>query len=151
LDWEAAGAIGEIFGALAVLLTLVYLSLQLRQNMRLTKALIRENRTDSSQKIILALADLADIVTGDNSDRAPAENFRLSMVLRAMFRDYEAYSYQRHADLLDETEWQAMRETWRDTLRSKEIRDVWYGVAPQYSKHLHQDLHEILSEEPTLP
>ena len=32
MDWNAIGAIGEIIGALAVFLTLVYLAIQIRQN-----------------------------------------------------------------------------------------------------------------------
>ena len=34
LNWEAIGAAGEIIGALAVVVTLVYLTFQLRQNTR---------------------------------------------------------------------------------------------------------------------
>ena len=34
MNWDAIGAIGEIVGALAVFLTLVYLAIQLRQNTR---------------------------------------------------------------------------------------------------------------------
>ena len=34
MNWEAIGAIGEVVGALAVLLTLVYLAIQIRQNTR---------------------------------------------------------------------------------------------------------------------
>ena len=32
MDWNALGAIGEIVGALAVFLTLIYLAIQIRQN-----------------------------------------------------------------------------------------------------------------------
>ena len=34
VNWDAVGAIGEIVGALAVVATLIYLSIQLRQNTR---------------------------------------------------------------------------------------------------------------------
>ena len=34
MNWEAAGAIGEIVGAVAVVLTLVYLAVQIRENSR---------------------------------------------------------------------------------------------------------------------
>ena len=38
MNWEAAGAIGEILGAAGVILTLIYLALQLRQNTKSTNA-----------------------------------------------------------------------------------------------------------------
>jgi len=34
MNWDAVGAIAELIGATAVVLTLVYLSIQLRQNTR---------------------------------------------------------------------------------------------------------------------
>jgi hypothetical protein len=32
MNWDAIGAMGEILGALAVLVTLIYLAVQIRQN-----------------------------------------------------------------------------------------------------------------------
>ncbi len=39
MNWEAVGAVGEIFGAAGVIATLGYLALQIRQNTRQTQAL----------------------------------------------------------------------------------------------------------------
>jgi hypothetical protein len=47
MDWNAIGAIGEIIGALAVFLTLVYLALQIRQN---TKAIQASAHSSSTNK-----------------------------------------------------------------------------------------------------
>jgi hypothetical protein len=150
MNWEAAGAIGEIIGAVAVLLTLVYLTVQVRQNIRLTKATIREYRTDSSQKVIMAIAHIADLLTTD-SELSAAEAVRVQMVMRSMFRDFEAYSYQHSAGFFDESEWNAMQETWRDTLSSKKVRHYWHELKAQYSTLLHDDLKLILEGEPTRP
>ena len=38
MNWDAIGAIGEIVGALAVLATLIYLAIQVRQNSVLQRA-----------------------------------------------------------------------------------------------------------------
>ncbi|MGI9324326.1 MAG: hypothetical protein ACR2PZ_03835 [Pseudomonadales bacterium] len=37
MNWDAIEAIGEVVGAVAVVLTLIYLSVQLRQNTRSSK------------------------------------------------------------------------------------------------------------------
>jgi len=42
MNWEAIGSIGEVVGAIAVLVTLVYLTLQVRQGNRLMQAQYRE-------------------------------------------------------------------------------------------------------------
>ena len=41
INWDAVGAIGEIVGAAAVVITLLYLSVQLRQNTRTAKHAIK--------------------------------------------------------------------------------------------------------------
>jgi NhaP-type Na+/H+ or K+/H+ antiporter len=38
MDWDAADAIGKVSGAIAVVLTLIYLSAQIRQNAKAVKA-----------------------------------------------------------------------------------------------------------------
>jgi hypothetical protein len=38
INWEAVGAIGEIVGAVAVVLTLGYLAVQIRQNTNASRA-----------------------------------------------------------------------------------------------------------------
>ena len=47
MNWEAIGAIGEITGALAVVVTLVYLSFQLRHNTYATRASTAQALEDS--------------------------------------------------------------------------------------------------------
>ena len=37
MNWEAAGALGEIIGAFAVLITLIYLSWQIRESSKATR------------------------------------------------------------------------------------------------------------------
>ena len=46
MNWEALGAIGEIIGAIAVIVTLVYLSIQLKQN---TKSINANNHNFVTQ------------------------------------------------------------------------------------------------------
>jgi hypothetical protein len=149
MNWEAVSAIGEVLGAVAVVITLIYLSIQVRQNSQLAKATLRENRTDSSQKVIFAIAEASELMAKDPSLRSEAESLRFALLSRAMFRDFEASSYQHHAGLLDESEWKAMKETWRDIMASQTVRAAWSRFSSQYSQILHDDLKEILSEEAT--
>ena len=47
MSWDAIGAIGELVGAAAVVVTLVYLALQVRQNNRLMQAQHRETNRNA--------------------------------------------------------------------------------------------------------
>ena len=43
MNWEAAGAIGEILAAIGVIVTPIYLAIQIRQNSKATTANIRQS------------------------------------------------------------------------------------------------------------
>ncbi len=47
MDWDAASAIAELTGSLAVIVTLIYLASQLRQQNQVTRAQIEQQRADS--------------------------------------------------------------------------------------------------------
>ena len=47
MNWEAVGAIGEIVGAIAVVLSLVYLAAQIRQNTKLVEEQCRAQKQSS--------------------------------------------------------------------------------------------------------
>lgn len=55
MNWEAIGAIGEVFGALAVLVTLFYFAVQIRQSNRLAEA--------QSQRELMTLDVFTPVVT----------------------------------------------------------------------------------------
>ena len=63
MNWEAIGAIGETIGAIAVVLTLVYLSIQIRQNTRSVRAA-------TYQSVAEALADCSYKLVGHMEDEA---------------------------------------------------------------------------------
>lgn len=49
MNWNAIGAIGEILGALAVAISLLYLAVQIRQNSRTVKGASVHNITQTIQ------------------------------------------------------------------------------------------------------
>jgi len=52
MNWEAIGAIGEIAGALAVVLTLLYLARQINESRKATVAQIYQGRADAASRSI---------------------------------------------------------------------------------------------------
>ena len=73
MNWEAIGAVGETVGALAVLVTLVYLAVQIRQNTKAVQAAAVDSTTSHVSKIrevIFANADVANMYRRGNEDPA---------------------------------------------------------------------------------
>jgi hypothetical protein len=69
VDWNAIGAIGEILGAVAVVVTLLYLSKQIRQNSRSVQvAALRDTTSQRNHwsELLATSPDLAEIVVRGN-------------------------------------------------------------------------------------
>ena len=57
MTWEAIGALGEIIGAIAVVITLLYLASQTRQNTRATHASATASTASEMETNLLAIAN----------------------------------------------------------------------------------------------
>ena len=60
MNWDALGALGELVGAAAVVATLIYLSVQLRQNTRTVKL-------SSAQAVTEELQAMFSLLSSDQS------------------------------------------------------------------------------------
>jgi hypothetical protein len=61
MDWSAIGAIAEIIGAAGVVVSLMYLAYQVRQNTRATKAGTRQALADGVQRLASDVVEVDDI------------------------------------------------------------------------------------------
>ncbi len=69
MDWNAIAAVGEILGAVAVVVTLLYLSKQIRQNSRAVQvAALRDTTAEWKHwsELLASSPDLAEIVARGN-------------------------------------------------------------------------------------
>jgi len=87
MNWDAIGAVGEIAGALAVVVSLVYLASQIRQSNRLMSLEATKFSTDTILTLTdMVLADdkLIDLMVKDSEDLTERELFKLKMLGRRM-------------------------------------------------------------------
>lgn len=86
INWEAAGAIGEIIGALGVIITLVFLVFQIRQNSRLLQN--NTNQLQQNHKLAIAQA-LGQSPQQQAAMVAISQDADLADIMFRGFRDYE--------------------------------------------------------------
>ena len=118
MNWEALGAIGEIVGAVAVVLTLGYLAVQIRQNTRAIRAAAHQETTRDVSDFVSRVADNADVARilrvglHDWDKLDDDERMRFSMLLfRAFFNFQHLFSLHREGTLDPEywaSQWQVM-------------------------------------------
>ena len=114
MNWEAIAAIGEILGATAVLVTIVYLAVQVRQNTASAAAATYDAALSGFNEINLAIAESEELtlifthgLTKPDS-LSEIEAIRFALLMRAGMNQYMKLLrlYQRGA--LPEQEWRSM-------------------------------------------
>jgi len=139
----------DLAGAGAVLLGLIFVGLELRQNQQMMRAQIRNDLSVGLNDIILVTAaneQLADVRRrfGEGTQLTDTEINQLWSWENAIFRYWENVHYQYRTGLYDEVEFLAQREAWRKSmLRSRAHRYHWCDWGETYSPEFRADMDKL--------
>ena len=127
------GALGEFIGSVAVLATLVYLTLQTRQNTMAISSQVDAARISATTSISMAIAtsgDLLKAIAEDSSDprMASPEAVRLGAYFRGMFNNFQWQFVQGRRGLLPTYSEALMEETVRSCFRGFRSFAGWWAT-----------------------
>lgn len=109
MNWESIGAISEIIGTIVVVITLVYLAVQIRQNNKLLLSESRQALVTNDVTSLSANLNHTKVFAKYVSGTALSEEEQLSIsfmfALDLRNREFEYFQYKN--GLLDETTWLA--------------------------------------------
>ncbi len=135
MNWDAIGAIAEIAGALAVVVSIVYLAIQIRSNTQATKASASFDATHSWSEFNNSILHASDEIIGINlkayrpdskaSDFTDAEYWRLSALHRTIFQSLEGQYYLYKYGYLEPGVWKSRSEVARGILEIPLMREWW--------------------------
>jgi len=117
MNWDAIGAVGEILGAIAVFVSLVYLAIQTKNN---TKALrssafhqVRESFSEVSLSMVedTSLALLVNRAISNDPSLNEEEIIRYNYFLTTFFRRGESAYFQSSEGTLQMETWMGIKET----------------------------------------
>jgi hypothetical protein len=140
----------DLLGALAVLLGLIFVGLELRQNQQMMRAQIRNDLSVGLNDVILVNAaneKLADARRrfGAGEQITLSELDQLWSWENAIFRYWENVHYQYRNDLYDETEFLAQREAWRKSmLNDRAHRYHWCDWGETYSPEFKAEMDALM-------
>ena len=150
MNWEALGAIGELVGAVAVIVTLVYLAAQIRQNNRSLTGATLNAITEHQQYELRWSTEIGDAF--QKAMRSPesmseSETWEVSEWTTAaiLARQNEYFQY-RHGLLLEEN-WQACKKIIPIILGPAWFHNWWevYGKETMSDEFVER-VEEILAE-----
>jgi hypothetical protein len=131
MNWDAIAAIAEVAGALAVLITLGYLAIQTRDNVKVMRSKAIWDAQMSFVEVNEILADggeLADVIykaLSDSSSLTEREKYQVHRFCRSWFQRMEAQFALYKSGILDEEIWELRRGYARAILKSPYFKEWW--------------------------
>jgi hypothetical protein len=152
MNWEAIGAVGEIVGALAVFLTLVYLAMQIRQNTKAIQASanhasvseVNQVRTSMYENADLAQIYVQGLAQPDNLDEENRVRFRL--LLHNIFLSGSNIQAQTKFTGLSQSTWESQLIILGRILSSPGGQWFWRGSRLEFEKSFREIVDKILHE-----
>lgn len=148
MNWESIGVIAEVVGAVAVVVSLVYLAIQVRSNTRALRAGSSFDTAHSwatfNEQLVSMLAGDSEFQSGGESrlvrigaqfygaeskadDLTDTERVLMSYMHRALFQKLEGQYFLYKLGYLDEPIWQARRDWARGIIELPLIKNWWDG------------------------
>lgn len=167
MNWEEIGVIAEVVGAVAVVISLGYLAIQVRSNTRALKASSSFDSTHSwattNEVLVSAIAGESDFQTNSNSrlveisakfynpetkpgDMNDSESVLMSMIHRVLFQKLEGQYYQFKHGYAEQQIWIARRDWARGILALPMGREWWNEELK--SSIYSQEFASIISNSP---
>ena len=107
MSWDAIGAVGELLGALGVILTLGYLAVQIRQNTRTVRTATAQaiqtamNEAHAHVKQDPTAARIYRVGLSEPSKLDEDEQVQFAMTMYSIFAQFENIFYQHQQGTLD--------------------------------------------------
>lgn len=151
LELETIANIAETVGALVVVLTLIYLTIQIRQSNALLRSQSRQSQLSNDQTSLLLAFEHADLLQKMNSKEplTPDEQMQLSLVYLIDMRNREFEFFQYKDGLLDEEAWKSFREIILINHATRKGRAWWVSVGRDiFDPEFTASVDELLQDAP---
>jgi hypothetical protein len=136
-NWEAIGAVGQLVGAAGVIVSIVYLAIQIRTNTRTMRGRAAFDATHSWATLNEAWSQLPDEFQAQAArwfdpalrleQLSDAEYARFSQLFRAVFQKLEGQYYLFKHGLLDAGIWETRSRVGRGMIEQPALRAWWEG------------------------
>jgi hypothetical protein len=159
MDLATLSAIAQIVGSAAVLITLVYLAVQTRQNTLAIRVSTRFAVLEGELMMFNQLMEhplMIRGVVGQLRDPSEEEIVRLSAILRSLVRTREIQWFQYKSGVIDETTWRSYRNALAALLSSEMTRSWWANIsarspwAPDFVAHMNAHLADVPIQNTTV-
>ncbi len=153
---EEIGSIGEAVGGAAVVVTLIYLAAQVRQNTQSNRYLATQNLVAGqaeanfrmSAEPGLARVVQEGVMKGIREDADPAEQLRFNAFMVGIYRQFDFAFHQHRRGQLDHNVWEWLEYEIPVFLGAPGLKRWWAGNKPRFSSAFVEYVDRRLAERP---
>ncbi len=153
-DW---GALGELIGGLAIIVSLIYVGLQIKQNTKATQVATSQEFIESHGAVVLPVAfnkefrdvywrGLAGLSNLQGSELAAFSAWNIQG-----FRAWESFYYQWQAGVLDDHLWSGFKIQFCALIGSPGIREMWKMRQHFFSEEFQEFVEQKITDTPSRP
>jgi len=153
MNWTKTSAIAEILSSVAILVTLVYLAVEIQQNAEATRADTRQAILDSDQQFLQLFVDSPELnLLWYKPELSDQEKVRLSYFLLTHMRMRESNWFQYESGTLDERTWRSYRASIVAMLSAPRTRAWWeaLGVDGIFDLDFVSVVDNLIADEPLI-
>lgn len=152
MNWEIAAAIGEVAGGIGVVITLIYLSIQIRQNTKASRAATAQQMTDNWVAINLELTKSSTLPFYNSLHSLKGQDYQRALGFwRALFHQWANNHYQYTQGVLEEALFVPTEREIRYMAKRERVgvivREAWSAVRHIYNDSFAEFMENILQEE----
>ena len=152
MNWEMIGTMAEVIGAIAVVFTLYYLAVQVRET-RLQE--LAENTTLAADRWLSvqmnalgteeSVAFLRRALT-DYHDLSPEEQGRFTAFMFELNGAYQAILLINEKGLLDQRQFVAIQWAMAGHMKCKGASQWWEVISPGFPSHIRENIDQIIAD-----
>ena len=130
MNWETGAAVAEIVGAIAVVISLFYLALQIRAQTNLSRLAAQHevSRGIREASLLFATEDISDLFVSGNKDfdsMPESERIRLIVAITNLFRVWEEAFSEARDGHLEAANWEALSGDYSQLMGTYIFRRIW--------------------------
>jgi hypothetical protein len=143
---EQMGSIGEVIGGIAVVVTLIYLAIQMRQNTQMMRAAAHHSVNELGVHINLALGTdpeasrIIQLGSENYKELEPHQRLMFHLIMRANFSGAEDFYIQSREGLLDTGMWDSRKLAMTRYLQQPGVQTWWERNSDLFSTDFVKDL-----------
>ena len=157
MDLTQLANLGEFIGGVAVLVTLIYLAIQVRHNTRTLVATTVGDVTRASADLSIAIAasdgasEAMRMAYTDPDHLTPNQRFRFDLLIRGSFRNFENYFYQSEQGFLDRDVWVGIERNIEDLFREAVMQEWWRRHRTAFGERFQAHVDQMVAREASEP